>query len=401
MWDRIQRNASLSFASIAAVAIFGFASMYFNTRALGVDGFGIYAALIALSLMLDILAGMQSWQAILALSDGRGSRIFGAALLVNVALAIVGTLIGILLLAVLDFGGGWAAFVLIGTQVLRISDPLIGLLRKHDHFGFIALARSLTALATFVMAAVYWYLAVAIELYLLTFATLQIGHSALLAIKCSMVARPKKPHRQDVKDVLKFCIPTGLSGAIGAIRQRGLYVLLGATAGVGAVGIYAVADRIAALAQMGYRAIFEAVFREMPTAKRPRKLALGIAAIAAPVAVLLLAATYFLGGPIVEGVAGAEFTGAAPVLTLLVGAIAITIVTLGLRAWLIVKIGPTASLGCNVFAMLALLAAPSLISGHGVAGAAITQILFEALWCIALVFVIIRSGKMRAVDDAL
>ncbi len=396
---RIQTNAGWSLISLAAVAVFGFASMYFNARALGVEGLGILAGLLALSMMLEALAGMQSWQAVLALSDGRESRILGAALLINFAATVLGVAIGLGALSLLDFGGGWAATLLIGSQFFRVSDPLTGILRKHDHFGFLAFVRSSTAAVTFLMAVTFWYLAAPISAYLVSFALIYLANNAILFAKTMQICWPTRPADGEIWEVFAFSLPTGLSGAIGSIRQRGIIVLLGLVSGSGAVGMYSVADRIASLLQMAYRAVFEAVFREMPTLSRPFRLVGGIALAATVFSCVVLAATYWLGLPLITFVAGSEFAPAAPTLILLVAAVCISLITLGIRAWTIVKIGPRAMLGCNVFALLGLACAPYLIGTFGVAGAGVTQIVFEALWVFALLVVLMRNRHLIAVKS--
>ncbi len=391
IWKRIRINAGWSLVSLGAVAVFGFAAMYFNARALGVDGLGTLAALLALTMMLEALAGMQLWQAVLALSEGRESRILGAALILNLAAAAIGVLIGVGALLWLDWQGGWAAIVLIGSQLLRTSDPLTGILRKHDRFDYLAIVRSGAGAVTLLVAAVFWHVAAPIEAYLIAFALVFVGTNAVLLAKVWQLCVPERPARGETLEVLKFCLPTGLSGAVGAVRQRGMIVLLGALAGSSMVGIYAVADRIASLMQMLYRAAFEAVFREMPTAPNPLRLAGVIAAFGLFTSLAALAAVYWLGVPIIELVAGPEFVPAAATLNWLVLAICLSLTTLGMRALTIVKIGPGAMLKCNLFALIALLAAPWMIGQHGAVGAAMIQVLFEILWIGAVLLVMLRN----------
>ncbi len=377
--------------SLGAVAMFGFAAMYFNARALGVDGLGTLAALLALTMMLEALAGMQLWQAILALSEGRESRILGAAFILNLVAAAIGVLIGLCALLWLNWEGGWPAIMLIGSQLFRTSDPLTGILRKYDRFDCLAFVRSGSAAITFLVAAVFWYAAAPIDAYLIAFALVFVGTNAVLLAKGWQLCVPERPARGEVLEVLKFCLPTGLSGAVGAVRQRGIVVLLGAVAGNSMVGIYAVADRIASIMQMLYRAAFEAVFREMPTTSNPLRLAGVIAAFGLFTSAAALAAVYWLGVPIIELVAGPEFVPAAATLHWLVLAICLSLMTLGMRALTIVRIGPGAMLKCNLFALTALLAAPWMIGQHGAVGAAMIQVVFEVLWIGAVLLVMLRN----------
>ncbi len=387
---RLRRNVGVSLISLIVVAACGFVTMFFNARALGVEGLGIYSAVLALSLMLEAIAGLQCWQAVIVLSENRESRIFGAALLVNVASASIASVVGVILLFFVAPTQGWAAIFLMATLALRLSEPFIGLLRKYDEFNYIAYVRSLLAGLGVLTAAVLWYTDAPIAYYLVAAALVQLVQPLALYARTRRLCAPARPTGSDVKEVLKFSTSSGISGALGAIRQRGLVILLSVIAGAGAVGLYTVADRIASVMQMAFRAIFEAVFREMPSLENPWKLIGTLGAGGAFLSVIAVLAAYLLGDWVIALAAGEDFRAAAPALTILVAAYCLSICTLGLRAWVITKIGPAAMLACNAFAILSLVLGIVLISTYASTGAAMTQVVFEILWLLAVGAVIYR-----------
>lgn len=388
---RLSRNVGMTGLSLGVVAICGFAALYFNARALGIELLGVFAAILALSLMLEALAGMQSWQAIVTLNEENEGRIFGAALMINAGTAIIATLTGIVFLFALDFGGGWAGIFHIATLLLRLSDPAMGVLRKHNQFGYLAAVRAGVAVSTLGLAILWYFTAAPIEAYLVSSALVQTGQAALFNIRSWRFTRPKRPTQAIIRRVFAFVFPTGLSGGIGAIRQGGVLVLVGFVAGGSAAGLYAVADRIAGLMRMGYRAVFEALFREMPDIAKPASIIASVAGFGVLLSAVAVAAAHWLGPWVINLAAGAPFTPAASVLTVLVAAVSVTIVTLALRAWIIIAVGPNSMLACNVIALLALTPAPFLINNHGVPGAAWAVLISELAWTVAALIVSWRN----------
>jgi hypothetical protein len=105
--------------------------------------------------------------------------------------------------------------------------------------------------------------------------------------------------------------------------------------------------------------------------------------------VALTVVTVF-GEWLLERAAGPEFRSAYWPLVLLVAAFALPMAGLGIRAAIIVHIGPKFMLACNVLAMLSFSAAPLLLVKEGAIGAAILSLLFDGIWLIAAMFVFIR-----------
>ena len=396
MWKRLQRNASYSVISLVVIALLGFVAMYFNARALGVEGLGAYAAVVALGLMLETMSGMQAWQAIMALPHERENRILGAALVVSLGAATLAAVVGIGLALLLELEGGWATIFHMATLCLRIPDPFIGVLRKHDHFRFIAAARTNVAVLTVIIAAALWFAEAGLVAYVVTAALVRLAFVALLMWRAWPISPPERPTRQDIGEFVRFSIPTGLSGAVGSIKDRGIVVLLTAFADSSAVGLYAVADRIANVMQMAYRALYEAVFREMPGARDPLRLIGGIGLAGLGLAAPVLVFAYFFGADLVRIAAGPAFIGASGPLLVLLAVTTASMATLGMRAWVIVKIGPKSMLMCNTIALSALAAAPYFIGQWGAVGAAYTLLLFEAIWTLATLVLLVRNRAVLA-----
>lgn len=400
MWQRLRTNASYSVIAMGITAALGIGSMFFNARALGVELLGVYASVLALSLMLEALSGSQLWQAVVALGNGREPEILGAALAINAGTGLIAALAGFAVLSLTDIQGGWTAYILIATLIVRFPDPVTGLLRRHDRFGLIAFVQALAAFLAAIAAMTFWYFNAELYLYFLSAAAIAILNFAILLGATLRHCRPVMPSSSALREVLAFAVPTSLSGAIGALRVRGIVLMLAAISGAAATGLYAVAERIGSVMQMAYRALFEAVFREMSDAEKPVILALGVGAGGLLLSIVATIGAYLLGDFVVTIVAGPDFITSAQVLVLLIVASGVTLTFMGLRALIIVKLGPKAMLACNAISALTLLAAPVLIAEYGVLGAAYTHILFEVTWIVPATLVFLywsrREGYLHA-----
>lgn len=389
MWTRLKRNLGWSLTSLAFVALAGFVSTFFNARALGVEGLGIIAAILAVSLMLESLAGMQCWQAVMTLpkKGADEARIFGAALLMNLATAAVSVVIGIALTASLQLDIGWVIYVHMATLLLRIPDAAVGILRRRDLFDYIAWVRILIAALSVVAAIAFWNISAPLEAYVLAWAAIQSISAIMLIARAVSQCAPAWPSVSDLQAVTGFSLAAGGSGAVGAARKHGIVLILSAVLGPMAVGLYTVADRIAAVMQMVYRAAFEAVYREMGDAPEPLALMTRIGLGALAISGVVTGFIWLTAELLITLVGGSDFASGAPVLVLLVIASAIPLITLGLRAWIIIEIGPRTMLICNLVALSALALAPWLMTTFGTAGAAYAQIAFELVWALAVAVV--------------
>ncbi|MEE4154630.1 MAG: oligosaccharide flippase family protein [Erythrobacter sp.] len=393
MWQRLRRNIGWSLGSLGFVAAAGFVTMFVNARALGVEGLGSYATVLALSLMLEALAGLQCWQAVVVLSQRNKedeASIFGAALALNLASATVAVVIGCGIAVALGLSGGWAVYVHLATLIMRIPDPATGILRLRNAFAFIALVRSLVATASLIAALALWHYSAPLEAYIVVAGLIQAVSAGILLARGIQQCKPSWPTRPELREVLFYSLSTGGSGAIGAIRARGVVLLLNLLADPAAVGLYSLADRITSVMQMVYRAGFEAIFGEMANAARPLDLIVRFGLASLVVACLAYGFAVLFGERLIILAAGERFAPASAIFNLLVLAASASLVTLGLRAWIIVEIGPRAMLFCNSIALLSFLAAPWLISSQAETGAGLFQIAFELVWVAAALSILVR-----------
>jgi O-antigen/teichoic acid export membrane protein len=277
------------------------------------------------------------------------------------------------------------------TIALRVQDPSSGILRFHDRFTWIAAIQIGQAFAMIVVAWILWYQEASLPAYLIATAIVPICAAGALFVLASRIVRPVRPTRAVLREVLFFSIPVGLSGTIGAFRQRGLVLLLGLLSGPAAVGIYSVADRIASVMGMAHATFFQASFREVQTYRPLSRFVLFTGLAGLFLSIAALAVVVLFGKWMLEIAAGAEFLPAYWPLVLLVAAYAMPMAGVGIRAAIIVHVGPKLMLLCNVIAILSFSAAPLLLVREGAVGAAIVSLLFEGIWFAVAVFIFVRG----------
>jgi O-antigen/teichoic acid export membrane protein len=397
MWKRLSTNIGWSLISLGIVAISGIFVMYFNTRSLGVEGLGAYVTVLAIALMIETLAGMQSWQAMIALTVNERdlSEKFGAALAVNFVLAILGTLIGFVIAFAIELEGAWAAYFHLGTLLFRLPDPALGVLRWHNMFRFIAVIRSAIAITTVLVMIILWSREAALETYLVSSAILYVLSAVALNVQAIRTCFPTYPSHSSVRQVMRFSAAAGGSGAIGAIKARGVVLILDAYAGAAAVGFYAVADRIVSIMQMAYRAAFEVVFREFTRLIDKKGMMSGITLSSLLLSVVAYLLNDFFGATVISLVAGDSFGDSLDILVWLIIVSAVNLTTLGLRAWAIHRLGPQSMLKANFAALFSLFAAPFLIIRFGGVGAALVLLTFEAIWLVVTISMVLRYSTKR------
>ncbi|MEP0391108.1 MAG: oligosaccharide flippase family protein [Erythrobacter sp.] len=393
MWERLRKNIGWSLLSMIIVAFSGIFIVYFNTRSLGVEGLGAYATILAFGLMIEALAGMQAWQAVVALADNEQdlADTFAAALLINGGLAALGVVFGCAIAFIIKLEGGWAVYAHLSTLLIRLPDPALGVLRWHNKFGFIAVVRSTIALASMAVVTALWWIDASLEVYIISAGILYGISSIALNIEAVHSCTPKWPRKASIRRVLSFSLPAGGSGAVGTLRARGVVLLLDAFAGSAAVGLYTVADRIASVMQLFYRAAFEAIFAELSKFDRRSGIILRFSAGLFVLSIAAWISAELLGGWVVAIIAGPEFKLAAEVLVWLVIVAGVNLVTMGARAWVVLKLGPQTMLIANLISLLAMVIAPWLIIRSGAIGAATVLLLFEAIWIIAITALIMRA----------
>lgn len=368
--------------------------MYFNSRNLGVEGFGQFVLLISIATLLEQIATSQSWQVVMALGKGREGEIFGAALVFDFLALVVAALIGVALALVIAPLG----VVLMASIALRIQDPAVGLLRSKDRFGTIAAVQIVQALAMAAIAYFLWRQAADLGAYILWTAAIGVAGSLSLVAFALTDTKPILPSKAVLFEVFRFAIPANLSGTIGTVRQNGIFLLLGFVSGPAAVGIYAVAERVSSVLGMLNTTIHHAIFREISS--DTRRLASVTGGMGFALAVAAAAVCAIFGRDIIRLAAGADFELAFVPLLILIFAHGFSLAGVGMRAATIVLDGPMAMLKCNARAALSLIVAPALIMFLGAPGGALSALVYEMVWLAIISLHFFRSDSSTGVGNS-
>ena len=338
------KNSSYLGASRIVAAIASVATLAFTGRALGVTMFGLLILIHSYAQAASSLSKFQSWQVVVryggqGLAAGRPED-FKVATGFSFGLDILSGIIGMLLaMALLPLIGGWfgipdqylIAAVLYCTVIptMQAMTPG-GVLRTLDRFDLQSWAGITYPIARMILAGIAFAADAPFLAYLAIWYVTDLGGDLFLwwltrreLKRHDMVdaLRPTlKPH--PLKGAWRFAIRVNLTSSLNAAWGPVARLLVGGLLGPAAAGFYNIASTLADAAQkptdLLARAFYPEVMRMDLRTKRPWKLMIRGAALAAMfglVAVLLVA---IAGEPLIALVFSDQFTPAYSVLVVLV-----------------------------------------------------------------------------------
>jgi O-antigen/teichoic acid export membrane protein len=367
-------------------AVFSLGYLALATRALGLEGFGLFSLAISFSQAVIGLTSFQTWQAVVRWGQRRETitDAVGFAFALDLLTVAAGTIGAALLLAL---GGDWLpvprelrweTFWLTFVSLLAVRSTPTGILRLYDRYAQGAGAESVTSIVRVIGAVIVFVAAPTIAGFLAVWAVAELAtafafwrlawrHEPLRRGHVSLARLPRAE-----KGAWSFVWGTGLSGTLLVASRQLIVLLVGALGGPAMAGIYRVAAQLGEgllkLAQAVLRATYPELVRDPDLAhhiaRRIGKIALFTGAGATAVAAL--------GGPWLIGViAGREYAPAYLPMILLSAAAAIELAGATLEALLVsrghalrnfmLRAVPTA---------LALAALPFAVAKAGAEGAA-------------------------------
>lgn len=338
------KNSSYLGASRIVAAIASVATLAFTGRGLGVTLFGLLILIHSYAMAASSLSKFQSWQVIVryggqGLAAGRPED-FKVATGFALGLDILSGLVGMLVaMAILPLIGGWfgipdeymIAAVLYCTVIptMQAMTPG-GVLRTLDRFDLLSWQGITYPIARMILAGIAFAMDAPFLAYLAIWYVTDLGGDVFLWWLTRRELRRRgyadalrptlKPH--PLKGAWRFAIQVNLTSSLTAAWGPVARLLVGGLLGPAAAGFYNIASTLADAAQkptdLLARAFYPEVMRMDVKTKKPWKLMLRGAALAAMfglVAVLLVVAA---GGPLIRLVFGAEFEPAYPVLIILI-----------------------------------------------------------------------------------
>ncbi|MDG6078941.1 lipopolysaccharide biosynthesis protein [Erythrobacter litoralis] len=383
---RIWQNAGWLIGGKSVNALLSLGYLALATRALGLEGFGQLALIVALGQGISQLVSFQTWQLVVQWGDDTKA---GAALGFAIALDIASAAVGIalagaaFLLLPSTFGVlsdlAWPAFLFCVVSMLTIRSTPIGILRLRDRFAHAAMADTLTpiirllgAIAAFlagggvveflaiwgvaeiVTAAAYWWFA--------------LKNYPPTAVPISMKAFPRK-----TPGSWTFVVSTSLTGSLGALSRQGMLILVGMFGGAAAAGIYRIAAQLGnallKLAQSILRATYPELVRNDVRTHNSIGRIVGISSGLFAIAFLL---ALLLGGPAIRLLAGAQFSNAYLPMLILIAAAGCELIGASMEALLIARQRVTRNMLLRAVPLgLSLFALPMALNWQGVTGAAL------------------------------
>lgn len=338
------KNSSYLGASRVVAAIAAVATLAFTGRGLGVTLFGLLILIHSYAQAASSLSKFQSWQVIVryggqGLAAGRPED-FKVATGFAVGLDIVSGIFGMLVaIAILPLVGSWFGIpneYIVAAMLYCTVIPTMqamtpgGVLRTLDRFDLLSWQGVTYPIARMILAGIAFAMDAPFVAYLAIWYVTDLGGDLFLwwltrreLKRRDMVdaLRPTlRPH--PLKGAWRFAVQVNLTSSLTAAWGPIARLLVGGILGPAAAGFYNIASTLADAAQkptdLLSRAFYPEVMRMDVKTKRPWKLMLRGAALAAmfgSVAVLLVV---LAGEPLIRLTFGAQFEPAYPVLVVLV-----------------------------------------------------------------------------------
>ncbi len=306
--------------------------------ALGVDEYGALTLIITFTLVLFELLASRSWETVIKfmtkyLAQGDQAKVTGVVKLGYVVDAVAGAVVFSLIIISAEL----AAQILIGdpaaASLFRISALSVlfmvplgtssALLRVADRFDWLALQSA--GLALLRLAAIG--IALVLDEGILGVVAALVLTSALdglsmlyLSMRVSrnvsvarLISAPLGVLRMDIRDLIRFALPTNVSGIFRLVQRRADILIIGFLLGPREVGFYKIARAIVDMLGFAVLPLYVTSYPEFARLwhqgqlRRLRKIALQMTAIASAISIAGFVAIVVLGELIIRITVGDDY----------------------------------------------------------------------------------------------
>jgi O-antigen/teichoic acid export membrane protein len=391
------KNSSYLGASRIVAAIASVATLAFTGRALGVVLFGLLILIHSYAQAASSISKFQSWQIVVryggqGLAAGRPED-FKVATGFSFGLDLLSGIVGMLVaMAILPLIGGWFGipdqYMLLAVLYCTVIPTMQamtpgGVLRTLDRFDLLSWQGVTYPIARAILAGTAWAMEAPFEAYVAIWYVTDLGGDLYLwwitarELKRREMAdalRPTlKPH--PLKGAWRFAIRVNLTSSLTAAWGPVARLVVGGLLGPASAAFYNVASTLADSAQkptdLLARAFYPEVMKLDPKTKRPWKLMLRGAALAAMFGALAVVLVVVLGEPLIRLIFGDQFEAAYPVLVVLIVAPFLAMISFPLPPMLYALHRDQAPLTARLIGTLVYFAIVAPLSWRfGVAGAA-------------------------------
>ncbi|HET9811293.1 MAG TPA: lipopolysaccharide biosynthesis protein [Sphingomicrobium sp.] len=338
------KNSGYLGASRIVSAIASVATLAFTGRALGVILFGLLILIHSYAKAASSLSKFQSWQIVVryggqGLAAGRPED-FKVATGFSFGLDLLSGVVGMLLaMAILPFIGGWfgipdryMTIALLYCTVIPTMQAMTpsGVLRTLDRFDLVSWGGVTYPIARMILAGIAFAADAPFEAYVAIWYVTDLGGDLFLwwltrrelwRRGMGDALRPTlKPHL--LKGAWPFAIRVNLTSSLTAAWGPIAQLIVGGLLGPASAAFYRVAATLSDSAQkptdLLARAFYPEVMRLDPATKRPWKLMLRGAALAAMFGIVAVALVALAGEPLIRLIFGEQFTPAYAILVILV-----------------------------------------------------------------------------------
>ncbi len=414
------KNSSYLGASKLVAAIASVTTLALTGRALGVMLFGVLILIHSYAQAASSLSKFQTWQIVIryggqGLAAGRPQD-FKVATGFSLGLDLLSGLVGMLLaMAILPFIGGWFGIsdryitvALLYCLVIPTMQAMTpgGVLRTLDRFDLLSWGGVVDPISRVILTAAAWAWGASFEVYVLIwFATDLAGDlyqwwltwRELRRRGMTDALRPTlRPH--PLKGAWRFAIRVNLTSSLAASWGPIARLIVGGLLGPMSAAFYRVAATLADSAQrptdMLGRAFYPEVMRMDLRTKKPWKLMLRGAALAAMFAMVAVVIVIFAGEQLIRLIFGDAFVGAYPALAVLIIAPLLAMISFPLPPMLYAlhrDAGPLVARIVGTALYLAIVA--PLTWRFGLAGAAGAFVVGNAAMVLVLAFQLAREYR--------
>jgi O-antigen/teichoic acid export membrane protein len=384
-------NAALSLAYLAIA-----------TRALGLEGFGIFSLAVTFARAATGFASFQSWQAVVRW--GQEEHDISDAIGYAVALDLIAVVAGIAIAAPLMFlAGDWLpvpdknrleTFLLTGAFLIAARGTPTGILRLHNRYAQAAAADSVTSIVRVVgagLAAIFSpkpsvFLGVWAAAEILTTIAYWVLALRLEKVDLSKVSLARLPRPE--KGAWAFVWGTGLSAMLAQGGRQIMLLVIGSFGGPAPAAIYRIATQLGEgllkLAQALLRAVYPELVRD-PMAARHIAIRIGWIAVYTGLAATLL--SFVAGHWLITVIAGHDYQAAYIPMIILSAAAAVELAGATLEALLVSRGHALRNLMLRAWpTAAALVALPFTVPQFGVNGASMVVLASSVLTVAGLIY---------------
>lgn len=424
--QRLLRNLKWIFSSQVAVALLGMIYLAFGARALGAAGLGMLALVESYGRIIERLIHLEPWQAVIrngsealeAGDDGRLGRLVGLSVLLDLFGGVLAASVALLLVPVaapwfgFDASQYWLLIAAAAAALISLRATGLALLRLYDRFDLLAKIDTAVAGLRAALAVGMWAagfgLAGFVAIYVIV--SLLNGTAALIAGIREMRRRNQQVQIGAVREALnenpgflRLMWNSNLAVILRQTSQRFDVIILAALVPAASVGYYHVARRCGDVALRLGRPISQAIYPELTRFAARGELARigrvvrGVSLGFAAVMIVVLAPVIWQLEPIVTTIFGDTFAPAVPVVAIQAVAVGFYMCGIVMNPALLsldqdramVRIGATSTV------LFFVLVVP-MVKLFGVAGAAGTHLICNAIW-LTLCVVILRKSLRQTV----